>query len=498
MKRYLALDLGAESGRAVLGSFDGQTLGIEEMHRFPNEPVRASGELHWDVLRLWHEIQRGIRAAATVGITDLDGIGVDTWGVDFSFLGEGGALLGNPFHYRDSRTDGIMDEVFRIVSADEIYAATGIQFMQINSLFQLYAALRRTPKLTGVAEHFLTMPDLFHYWMTGVMANEYSNATTTQMFNPVAGDWAWTMLERLGLPSRIFGNIIQPGTVLGGLKQELRCGLKAATVIAPAGHDTGSAVAAIHMNANAVYLSSGTWSLMGAEVSAPVINEEARRLNFTNEGGVAGTIRLLKNIMGMWLLQGCRRQWAAAGREYDYATLVAMVRPKPDLAAIIDPDHTSFLNPVDMPAAIQDFCRRTEQSVPQEPSDFVQIILESLALKYRYVVECLGRLTGQRYTDIRVVGGGARNRTLNQFTADASGCRVIAGPIEATALGNIAMQMVGTGAVGNLAEARALIDRSFPTEVFEPGDAAPWESGYTRMTQLITHGLDLPSRAATR
>jgi len=488
MKRYLALDLGAESGRAVLGSFDGNTVGIEEIHRFPNEPVRASDGMHWDVLRLWHEIQRGIRATAAAGITTLDGVGLDTWGVDFGLFGEGGSLLANPFHYRDSRTDGMLDEVFRIVSADEIYAATGIQFMQINSLFQLFAASQRTPKLLALAENLLTMPDLFHYWLTGVMANEFTNATTTQMFNPITGDWAWPVLEKLGLPARIFGKVIQPGTVLGQLKPELLFGLKSATVIAPAGHDTGSAVAAIQMTPQTVYISSGTWSLMGAEVPGPIINAEARRLNFTNEGGVGGTIRLLKNIMGMWLLQGCKRQWAASGREYDYATLVAMAKTEPVLTAIIDPDHPSFLHPDDMTAAIREYCANTGQFIPQDPADFVQIILESLALKYRYVVASLSVLTGETYTDIRAVGGGARNRTLNQFTADASGCRVTAGPIEATALGNVAMQMVATGAVASVSEARAIIDRSFPTEVFQPRDRAVWDSAYIRMKQMIGGG----------
>jgi rhamnulokinase len=485
MKRYLALDLGAESGRAVLGSFDGGTVGIEEIHRFPNEPVRVTGEMHWDVLRLWHEIQRGIRATASAGVTELDGIGLDTWGVDFGLFGEGGTLLGNPYHYRDARTDGVMDRVFAKVPTDELYAATGIQFMQINSLFQLFAVLERTPKLLDVTETLLMMPDLFNYWLTGVMKTEFSIATTTQMYNPVAGDWARSMVSRLGLPKRILCDIVQPGDVLGPLKPELLCGLRGATVIAPAGHDTGSAVAAINMTPSTAYISSGTWSLMGAEVPSPVISDEARRLNFTNEGGVGGTIRLLKNIMGMWLLQGCRKQWSAEGRDFDYATLVGLTRKQPVLRSIVDPDHPSFLHPADMTAAICDFCAATDQPAPREPAEFVQAILESLALKYRYVIDCLERITGQVYSDIRVVGGGARNVTLNQFTADASGCRVTAGPVEATALGNIAMQMVGTGAVPSIREARLMIDRSFPTEVFEAGDRTRWDDAYARMKQLI-------------
>jgi rhamnulokinase len=483
-KRYLAIDLGAESGRAVLGSSDGNTVGLEEIHRFPNEPVRTGDELHWDMLRLWHETQKGIRAAAGRGLTELDGIGVDTWGVDFALLGERGTLLGNPYHYRDVRTDGTMERVFARVPADEIYAETGIQFMQLNSLFQLFAAAEQTPKLVDLAEHFLTVPDLLNYWLSGVMATEFTIASTTQMYNPVTKDWARGILERLVLPTRFLKPIVQPGTALGPLKPELLCGLKSATLIAPACHDTGSAVAAIPLSESTIYISSGTWSLMGAEIPAPIISDEARRLNFTNEGGVGGTIRLLKNIMGMWLLQGCRRKWASEGHEYDYGTLVGLAGTEPVLRSIVEPDDDRFLRPEDMTAAIAGYCERTRQPVPSLPGEFVQVVLESLALKYRYVVECLERITGRKYTDIRVVGGGSRNRVLNQFTADATGCRVTAGPIEATALGNIAMQMVGTGAVASIAEARSLIDRSFPTETFEPRDRARWDAAYIRIRQI--------------
>jgi rhamnulokinase len=485
-KRYLAIDLGAESGRHVLGTFDGDRLTIEEIHRFPNEPVSTLGTLHWDVLRLWHEVQRGLASTAARYGNTLDGIGVDTWGVDFALLGPKGVLLGNPFHYRDHRTDGIMDEVFAVVPADDIYAATGIQFMQLNTLFQMYAAVRDMPEIVGVAESLLTMPDLLNYWLTGVMATEFTFATTTQMYNPVRRDWARDLLARLNLPAHLLQRIVEPGTILGPLRPELatQAGLKGAAVIAPACHDTGSAVAAIRMSDSTIYLSSGTWSLMGAEVPQPIITSETRRHNFTNEGGVAGTIRLLKNIMGMWLLQGCRRRWAALGQNYDYGTLVGMALSQPVLRSIVEPDNSSFLNPADMPAAIDEFCRRTGQTVPTSPGDYVQTILESLALKYRYVVESLEKVTGLRYTEIRVVGGGARNRTLNQFTADATGCRVIAGPYEATALGNVAMQMVATGAVAGVTEAREVIDRSYATESFEPRERAPWDEAYIRIRQI--------------
>jgi rhamnulokinase len=316
------------------------------------------------------------------------------------------------------------------------------------------------------------------------MASEFTIATTTQMYNPLANDWARGMLDRLGVPTAFLKPIIAPGTVLGALKSELLSGLRSATVIVPACHDTGSAVAAIPLTPSTVYISSGTWSLMGAEIARPILSEDAMRLNFTNEGGAGGTIRLLKNIMGMWLLQGCRRKWAADGRDWDYGTLVGLARSEPVLCSVVEPDDPSFLRPDDMTAALRGFCERTGQPEPSEPAHYVQTVLESLALTYRYVLECLERITGQKFTDIRVVGGGARNRVLNQFTADATGCRVTAGPVEATALGNVLMQMVGSGAVGSIAEGRALIDRSFPTETFEPRDRSPWDAAYARIRQI--------------
>lgn len=478
-RQYLAFDIGAESGRALLAHFDGQTIHFDEIHRFSNEPVLTAGELHWDVLRIWHEMQRGLNAAYSFGAESLAGVGVDTWGVDFALLGEGGALLGNPFHYRDPRTDGVLDRILTVVPAQEIYAATGIQFMQINTLCQLYAAQERTPKLLARAETFLTIPDLLNYWLTGTQSCEFTNATTTQMFDPVRRDWARPLLEKLGLPTQFLRPVVDAGTVLGPLREELlsRSGLRSATVIAPACHDTGSAVAAISSEGQTAFISSGTWSLMGAEIPSPVVNEAARKANFTNEGGVCGTTRLLKNIMGMWLLQSCRKEW----NNLEYGALVALASSKPSLRAIVDPDHPAFLHPRSMTEALKEYCRTTGQPEPREPADFVQIVLESLALKYRYVLDLLRKVTGRNYTGIRVVGGGARNRVLNQFTAEATGCRVLAGPVEATALGNIVMQLVATGAVGSLEEARQIVDHSFPVEVFEPSDPALWDVAYRRV-----------------
>ena len=474
---YLAFDLGAESGRAVVGQLNRGRLTIHELHRFLNEPVRTGSSVHWDVLRLWHEIRRGLQIAAAE-TPDLKGIGVDTWGVDYALLGQNGELLGNPYHYRDTRTDGMPERVFSIVPAEDIYAATGIQFMQINTLFQVFASLQSNRRLVELAHHFVTMPDLLNYWLTGKITCEFTNATTTQMFDPRSGTWARPMLERLGIPTHFLHEITQPGTHIGSLRNEF--GFKNAEVIAPACHDTGSAVAAISSQGKSVFLSSGTWSLMGAEVSTPIINETARALNFTNEGGVGGTIRLLKNITGMWLLQCCRKEW----QETDYASLVALANPKPSLRAFIDPNHASFLHPASMTRAITEFCERSGQPRPESSADFVQLIFESLALMYRSVLESLQTLTGKRFEEVRVVGGGARNRLLNQFTADATGVRVVAGPVEATALGNIAMQMVSTGAAASIAEARGIIDASFPTETFEPSGDPRWQAAYDRFRSL--------------
>ena len=478
---YLAFDLGAESGRAVIGHLDHGRLTIRELHRFPNEPVRTGSSVHWDVLRLWHEMKRGLQLA-TSEFPKLDGVGVDTWGVDYALLDADGELLGNPYHYRDARTDGMPERVFATVPPEEIYATTGIQFMQINTLFQVFAAAQQNRGVLELARHFITIPDLLNYWLTGKISCEFSNASTTQMFDPRKNDWARPMLERLGIPTHFLHEVTQPGTRIGRLRDELGN----AEVIAPACHDTGSAVAAISSRGQSVFLSSGTWSLMGAEVPAPVINETARALNFTNEGGVGGTIRLLKNISGLWLLQCCRKQWQDEGKPSDYAELVALASSNPSLETFIDPNHSSFLHPSRMTDAIQDFCRTSAQRPPETAAAYVQVIFESLALMYRSVVESLETLTGKKFEEVRVVGGGARNRLLNQFTADATGLRVVAGPVEATALGNIAMQMVATGAAGSIADARAVIDASFPTETFEPSGDQRWNTAYARFQSLLS------------
>lgn len=473
-KTYLAFDIGAESGRAVLAHLNSGVLCIEEIRRFANEPVEYGGSLHWDVARLWLEIRRTL---AGLRETRLGGIGVDTWGVDYALLGEGGELLQNPYHYRDARTTGVMAEVFRIVPKEDIYRATGIQFMAINTLYQLYAAKLTTPEVLDAARSLITIPDLVNYWLTGNVVCEFTNATTTQMVDPRTRSWATRLIGRLQLPSRLLAPIVEPGSILGKLRKELSEGsaLLGTRVIAPACHDTGSAVAAVSAREGTAFLSSGTWSLLGTEIDAPIITDEALSLNLTNEGGVKGTTRLLKNVMGLWMLRCCRQSWAALGREYDYGELMELASREGAFQHLVDPDDESFLRPDDMCEAINQYCLNTEQAVPSTPGAYARAILESLAMKYRVVVSKLERVIGRRIEQIRVIGGGSKNRLLNQFTADATGRRVLAGPAEAAALGNVAMQILATGEVASLQEVRAMIDYSFPTEVFEPCSADQWD-----------------------
>jgi rhamnulokinase len=481
-KPYLAFDFGAESGRAVLAHLQSGILTTEEVHRFRNEPVEYAGSLHWDAPRLWFEVRR---ALALVEKVELAGMGVDAWGVDYALLGERGELLQNPYHYRDRRTEGVMEEVFRTVPKEEIYKRTGIQFMPINTLYQLFAAKRDTPGTLAAATQWITIPDLFHYWLTGNAVCEFTNATTTQLVDPVRRSWATDLFEKLGLNAKLPASIVEPGTVIGRLLPSVaqNSAFAGTPVIAPACHDTGSAVAAITARDGTAFLSSGTWSLIGIELDAPIVTPEALKANFTNEGGVNGTTRLLKNVMGLWMLQGCRNCWSARGESSDYRDLVESASREPGFAHLVDPDDESFLRPTDMLGAIDDFCKRTHQPAPATPGVYVRCVLESLALKYRLVLRHLEQLCGRRIEQIRVIGGGSKNRLLNQFTADATGRRVLAGPAEATALGNIAIQILATGEASSLKEVRAIVDRSFPTEIFEPLESDKWERQSERFEQ---------------
>lgn len=487
-KKILAFDLGAESGRGLLGLFDGKKLRLEVVHRFANGAVRTLDTLHWDVLRLYAEMLTTLRkCAAEQG--SVDGIGVDTWGVDFALLGRGGTLLGNPRHYRDPHTESIMDEAFRRVPQQEIFRRTGLQFMRFNSLFQLLALQRDRSPLLEVAESLLFMPDLFHYFFTGIKVNEFTDASTSQMLDPHTRTWDQELIRQFGLPDKILGQLVPPGTVLGPLRKTVveETGLNMAQVIAPATHDTASAVAAVpaQANANWVYISSGTWSLMGAELDRPLINDKAQEYNFTNEGGVGGTIRFLKNIMGLWLVQECRRSWQRGGKEYSYEELMRLAAVAPPFASIVNPDDASFILPASMPDALAAFCRRSGQPVPQDPGAFVRCCLESLALRYRWVLERLEELLGKQMQAIHVVGGGCQNTLLCQFTADACHRPVHAGPVEATAIGNVLVQALGLGMLGSLQDAREVVRHSFEVVTYTPQNPDSWQKPYQRFLSLV-------------
>jgi rhamnulokinase len=463
IRRFLAIDLGAESGRAILGALDDGRLTLEELHRFPNTPVRLPTGLYWDTLRLFHEIRHALAICGHDRKIALDGIGIDTWGVDFALLGNDGALVDNPRHYRDPRNDGMLERTFAAVPREEIFRETGIQFMQLNSLYQLHAMKLAGSPALQVATKLLFMPDLLNYWLTGIAKAELTIASTSQFYNPVWKQWSTGLFNRLGLPPAILPEIAAPGARLGTLLPEIAesSGLsRETTVYATACHDTASAVAAVPAEGTGwCYISSGTWSLMGAEVDAPVINETSLALNFTNEMGAAGKVRLLKNIAGMWLLQECRRDWAVRWREFSYAELSRMAEEAESCGAILDPD--AFHSPGRMPEQIAEYCRKTGQPVPAEPGAMCRTILESLAATYRKVLEKLETLIGHRIERIHIVGGGSQNTLLNQLAAKATGRTVIAGPVEATAAGNILVQAIGAGVVSSLDEARAIIRRSF-------------------------------------
>lgn len=489
-RMYLAADLGASSGRLVVGRFDGQRVSLEEVHRFENGPVNVGGSLYWDLLGQWQQVQLGMRAAAARFGSSIRSVGVDTWGVDFALLGRGGVLLGNPSHYRDRRTDGFPQRAFATVSREDIFAATGLQFLQFNTLYQLLAMQEAKSPLLDVAESLLMMPDAFHWLMTGVKANEFTNATTTQFYDPVRQDWARELLGRFGLPTSLLGEVVSPGTDLGPLLPHVAAetGLHETRVVLPGTHDTASAVMAVPVEAGGgpwAYISSGTWSLMGIESPTPVVNDACRRYNFTNEGGVGRTIRLLKNITGLWLVQECRRIWSQGGREYSWTELTRLAAAASPLASFIDPDDGAFLAPGDMPEAIREYCRRTNQPVPAEEGAVIRCALESIALKSRLVLTWIESLTGQAIETIHIVGGGAQNRELCQATADACGKRVLAGPAEATATGNVMMQAVAAGDVGSIAEAREVIRRSSSVEEYEPQNAAAWDDAFGRFRAVV-------------
>jgi rhamnulokinase len=484
---FLAVDLGAESGRVVAGRFDGETLALEDLHRFTNTPVRVLGSLRWDILNLFAEIKRGVTAAARKYGSSLTSIGVDTWGVDYGLLDKSGELLGNPVHYRDNRTDGMMEEAYRRLPKRDIYACTGIQFMFFNTVYQLLSEVVHQNPALAVADRLLFTPDLLNYWLTGEKVNERTIASTSQIYDPQCRHWSRVVIEKLALPEKVFGEIVSPGTVLGRVLPEVldETGVGSLQVVAPGCHDTASAVAAVPAEGNRyAYLSSGTWSLMGVESAQPIITDKSFEFGFTNEIGVCDTVRVLKNISGLWLVQESRRTWASGGEDLGYEELTRLAEEASPFASLINPDHHAFASPGDMPARIRDFCLRTGQSAPRTKGGIVRTALEGLALKYRWVLARLEELVGHRMEALHIVGGGTKNRVLSQFTASAINRPVIAGPVEATSAGNVLLQMMGTGDLRSLAEGRELVRRSFETETFLPVDPHAWDQAYDRFVKI--------------
>ena len=478
----LAVDLGASGGRVVSGAFDGRLLELEEIHRFENGPVAMGGRLIWDLPRLWQEVVVGLRAAAARHGGGVASVGVDTWGVDFSFLAADDALLANPVCYRDSRTRGLLAAAEQVVPRAEIFAATGLQFMEINSLYQLLA-LRGSPVLEA-ADRLLMIPDLIHWLLSGRRSNERTNASTSQCFDPRANDWAFAMLERFGLPRRIFGPVIEPGTDLGPLRPEVAAetGLPAARVVVPGTHDTASAVVAVpateppSSRPDWCYVSLGTWALVGAELDRPLVTPECLALNFTNEGGVGGTTRLLKNVCGLWLVQQCRTAWRRQGKEWTWDQLTALAAEAPALVTLVDPDDPALVAPADMPEAIRGLARAAGEPVPESTAAVVRAALESVAAAIRRRIRELDTLLGRRISRVHLVGGGVKNRLLCQMIADATGRPVVAGPVEATAIGNLLVQLTARAGVVDLRAMREIVRQSFEPETFEPRAAAAWDA----------------------
>lgn len=477
MRAFAAVDLGAHSGRIAVGRFDGERLSVDEVHRFPNVPVRVRGTLHWDVLRLYGDVLDGLHAAASGA--EIASVAVDSWGVDFGLLDRAGRLVQNPVHYRDSRRSAAVEMVYGKVGARTLYDRTGIQLMPINTVFELAAMAAEPDPVLAAADRLLLIPDLFHHWLCGSRTTELTNATTTQCYDARAGAWAGDLLEQLGVPVRLLPEVVEPATPLGPVTDEAS-GVGGAVVVAAATHDTGSAVAGTPLGGErAAFLSVGTWSLVGIESPEPVLGDDAFRANLTNEGGVGGTFRVLRNVTGLWLLEECRRRWDGTVDE-----LLAAALQEPALRSFVDPNDPAFAAPGDMPARIADYCEHTGQPRPESEGAIVRCILESLALKHAETVDLLVRVTGRPLEELHIVGGGARNALLCKWTAAAAERPVHAGPAEATLVGNLLVQAIALGELASLAEAREVARRSFSPRRYEPETTAAWREARERFSAL--------------
>ncbi|MFC7395077.1 rhamnulokinase [Scopulibacillus cellulosilyticus] len=485
--RGLAIDLGASSGRVLSGRFYGSRLCINEVHRFENGPVNVQETLYWDILKLFQEVKYGLGLASRTD-REIHSLGIDSWAVDYGLLDRNGQLLSYPVHYRDHRTEGIMEDIFDKVNRDDVFYETGIQFLSFNTIFQLLAEKNINNDRLVQADKLLMIPDLLHYFLTNEKVTEFTNATTTQIFNPTEGAWSRKLIEQFDFPEHIFPSIVQPGTNLGKMMPSVsdELGGMDLDVIAVASHDTGSAVAAVPAASQKfAYLSCGTWSLLGTEVNKPVLTERALALNFTNEGGAEGTFRLLKNVMGLWLLQELKREWERLGHSLSWTEITKMTEASAPFISYVDPDDPLFLAPGDMTSRIRNYCLKTGQSVPESNGAFLRCVTESLVLKYRWVLERLEELTGDKLEVLHMVGGGIQNELLCQWTANACGRPVLAGPIEASGIGNLMIQMIAAGELSSLAEGRQLIKQSFPVKTYYPKDKEKWDEAYATFEGLI-------------
>lgn len=478
-KRVLAFDFGASSGRAIIGCFDGDKITLEEVHRFSNDPVSVGGTVYWDVLRLFYEIKQGIIKAKIAG--GFDSIGIDTWGVDFGLIDSEGKLMENPVHYRDARTAGLVDEAFKTMPKEKLYGITGIQFMELNTLFQLISLKKYRPWMLERADKMLFMPDLFGYMLTGKMCAEYSIASTSQLIDLDKRTWSKEILDAFGIKESVFAPLVQPGTVLGELSKEVceECGVDPVPVISVCGHDTQSAITSVPCeDGDFAFLSSGTWSLFGTELDKPIVNETSMNINITNEGGFDGSTGFLKNIIGLWLIQESRRQWKREGKEYSYADLEKLALAAEPFKCFIDPDAPEFVPHGNIPERVREFCRKTGQYVPETVGESMRCIYESLAMKYRLTFEKLRECTERDYPVIHVIGGGTKDGLLCQMTANSCDRTVKAGPIEATVMGNVAVQLMSDGSVKNIGQARKIVADSSELKTFEPKDTDKWAGAY--------------------
>ena len=487
--KILAFDYGASSGRAIVGTYENKILSLKEVHRFASDPVYMNDVFTWDFLRLFLELKRGILKAYQGGDSDIASIGIDTWGVDFGLLSKDGQLLGNPIHYRDNRTDGMIERACLRVPAEKIYEITGIAFQKFNTLYQLLALNEADSVLLKDADCLLFIPDLFNYFLTGEKKCEYTITSTAQLYDPVKGDWAYDLIKEIcpKVNTDILPEVIPAGTKVGNLSDAIcnELGVKSIPVIGVAEHDTGSAVVSVPFyDTKSAYLSSGTWSLLGVELDEPIINDTTRELNYTNEGGINNTVRLLKNIMGLWIQQECKRHWEKLGETVSFNELDEACAKAAPFSAVIDVDDATFFEPNNMPIKIQDYCRRTNQAVPETKGEILRLVMEGLALKYREAIEGLEKIVGYKIPALHIVGGGCKNKVLSQFTANAINRPVYAGPIEATAVGNLVTQLIAMGEIKDLAEARQVVRNSFPIEEYVPADVAAWEDAYNRYKKL--------------